>query len=516
MARRRLACILLLAAALHAWGIARASLPAQDGLKFLRVARAFGREPWDAVVRGSDQHPLYPALIALAHPMVGALVGGGPDSWRIAAQVVSALASTLLLLPLLALGRDLFDERVGLAAAALWAVLPFPAEVGRDTLADPLALLAFATALWLGLRALRGRSVAPALLCGLAAGVGYLARPEVAVAPVAVLAAAAPELLRRRPIRTAGLPRFAALGVAFLACVGGYAMVKGELSEKLAIRRAAALGSRHDRPREVAHVLPPGLDDPRWSFEPKEESGAPGRLSLVEATARLAAGWAEGLGWLLVPFALIGAVRVRPRVGGGLMAVYLALFSALLVRHAMTLGYLSGRHSLTLVIVALPWAAAGLFAAGRRVADWCRMDGARRPRAGRLALAVVLASGVVAQAKPSHPSRWGHRAAGHWLASHAGEGDAVLDTRGWAAFASGLRSYDYWHVRQAFTDARLAFVVVGADELRAESRRAETLRAVLAYACEPAAAFPAREGGSTEDVRIYRYRRPESWEGLGR
>ena len=80
---------------------------------------------------------------------------------------------------------------------------------------------------------------------------------------------------------------------------------------------------------------------------------------------------------------------------------------------------------------------------------------------------VTVAAGVKLQLKPAHPTRWGHREAGRWLAAHAGPGEAVLDTRGWAAFVSGLPSYDYWHVRQAFTDAHLAYVVVGDDELQA-------------------------------------------------
>jgi hypothetical protein len=104
--------------------------------------------------------------------------------------------------------------------------------------------------------------------------------------------------------------------------------------------------------------------------------------------------------------------------------------------------------------------------------------------------------------------------AGRWLAAHARASDAVLDTRGWAAFVSGRPSYDYWHVRQALTDARLAYIVVGADELAAASRRAATLRAILVYAALPVAEFSGPRGGRDDVVRVFRYRRPRSWEGL--
>src|SRR6185437_12973035 len=110
--RRGLLALIVLAAALHAAGIARSLLPAQDGLKFIRVARQFQTQPWADVVRGSDQHPLYPALIALAEPVLALPLGHGPDTWRIAAQLVATLASLALIVPLFGLTRALFNERI--------------------------------------------------------------------------------------------------------------------------------------------------------------------------------------------------------------------------------------------------------------------------------------------------------------------------------------------------------------------------------------------------------------------
>ena len=52
-----------------------------------------------------------------------------------------------------------------------------------------------------------------------------------------------------------------------------------------------------------------------------------------------------------------------------MIAAYLVLFAAVLVRHAMKMGYVSGRHTLTLVIVSVPWAAAGIWVCARRLAE---------------------------------------------------------------------------------------------------------------------------------------------------
>lgn len=100
--------------------------------------------------------------------------------------------------------------------------------------------------------------------------------------------------------------------------------------------------------------------------------------------------------------------------------------------------------------------------------------------------------------------------------SHAGPGEKVLDTRGWAQFVSRLPGYDYWHVRQALTDSSLSYVLVGLDELKAPSARGETLRALLSFAGTRLVDFPASPDDPTPAVRIYRFHRPASWEGIAR
>jgi hypothetical protein len=279
-------------------------------------------------------------------------------------------------------------------------------------------------------------------------------------------------------------------------------------------------------PASLGPGLPRGLDDPRWDFSPKEESDAPRRSGAVVAIGRVIARWAEAMGWVLAPLALWGTVRVRSSTGRWLIAIYVILFAAVLVRHAMTLGYLSDRHTLTMVVATLPWASAGMLACARRVASsigppvhshedvGMAPEVASERRWGIVGLAALVVVGVAVRAKPAHASRWGHQAAGRWLIEHSDPSDAILDTRGWAAFLAERPSYDPWHVRQALTDAQLRYIVVGADELDARSRRAATLRALLAFAAEPVAELPGRQDGSGVAVRVFRFHRPESWEGL--
>src|SRR5262249_25059518 len=153
------------------------------------------------------------------------------------------------------------------------------------------------------------------------------------------------------------------------------ALAKGDVSEKLALRYGLGLARPRPRPavRAARPWLPPGLDDPRWDFSPKEET-LPGESSprvppsAPAAIAELIARWAEGLGGFLGLFAILGAARagvVRASVARGqalasggvpagavsprlrlLLTVYLALHALALARHLGTLGYLSDRHLL--------------------------------------------------------------------------------------------------------------------------------------------------------------------------
>ena len=77
-----------------------------------------------------------------------------------------------------------------------------------------------------------------------------------------------------------------------MVVVGSYTLVKGEISEKLAVRlsrisRAPSTRSHAESPQQ----LPRGLDDPRWDFSPKEEAE---RIPIHGAATPSAASSASG------------------------------------------------------------------------------------------------------------------------------------------------------------------------------------------------------------------------------
>ncbi len=312
-----------------------------------------------------------------------------------------------------------------------------------------------------------------------------------------------------------------------------YSAVKGEISEKLAVRYGGRLGPQRIMSRPVPQQVPQGLDDPRWDFSAKEESYQVPIRSWRSSLGRITGKWWEELCWGFAVMTVWGLTRrrfirnIRPdrrpgdgdAVEGPLLLVFAAVYLMALLRHSVMLGYLSGRHVMPLVVASIPWAAAGTYVCCRGIALKSRLSGRWYPAARNVVIGAAILGSLVTQTNPSHRdhlSRWGHWAAGKWLNVNARPDEFILDTRGWAKFISEQPGYDYWHVRQALTDSHLSYILVGLDELSAVSPRAETLNALLAYSATPLLEFPASPHGRSPAVRLYRFHRPGSWEGLAR
>ena len=102
------------------------------------------------------------------------------------AQLVSAAAGVLLVIPMFYLGRALFDQGVGFWAALLFQCLPIGARATADALSEGLFLLVTASALWLAVWGLDRPSRLRFGVCGLLIGLAYLTRPEGALTAAAL------------------------------------------------------------------------------------------------------------------------------------------------------------------------------------------------------------------------------------------------------------------------------------------------------------------------------------------
>jgi Dolichyl-phosphate-mannose-protein mannosyltransferase len=443
-----LLALLCLAGVIHGWLIAHTYVPSRDTIGYIRYTMQLDSQPWTQVIAHMPQHPLYPVSVwVFSMPICAALGGTNCDTMTWSAQVASGCAGLLLVIPMFYLGRELFDRRIGFWSAALFQCLPLGAQITADGLSDALFLLLAATALWLGVRAARCRSPWSFAGCGLLAGLAYLTRPEGA----AVAAAAGLTLVGLQALSASRWPwgtttRCAvALTAAFFVVAAPYMVLIGGLTNKPTAQKIMGILDGDDTlpPRHQSAVPSAGCLLAVWWNNRQFDEHPPLHWALYAFGSELIR-TSQYILWLP---ALLGFwwFRNRWRTVPGIWMVTIAclFYDLLLCQVAMTVGYLSERHALFLVLLCMPWAVAGLERLGNLLVQWLNSWLPSRLSWGWVwmrgtTLAALLALAFLTSVfKPLHANRAGHRAAGEWLAAHVLPGDEIVDPFCWAHFYAG-------------------------------------------------------------------------------
>jgi hypothetical protein len=153
-------------------------LISNDGVFYIGQARHVISNP-SVVAR---RHPPgYPFLVWAAHALASLFVAGDSTLlWVRSAQGVTLLCRLLALVPLYFLGKRLVGPRDSFLALLILVVLPYPAYYGSDVLREWPYVLFLSLGFWLLYRGLQEGTRWPFAGAGLAAGLGYLIRPECA------------------------------------------------------------------------------------------------------------------------------------------------------------------------------------------------------------------------------------------------------------------------------------------------------------------------------------------------
>jgi 4-amino-4-deoxy-L-arabinose transferase-like glycosyltransferase len=436
---RLLLLLLLLAAGLRIWVLWHTEVPSRDSIGFIRYALEFEKLPWPEVLQRNHQHPGYPLLLwAVSLPVRQQLGATDCDTMQLSAQLASALAGWLLVIPMFYLGRYLFDSGVGFWGALLFQCLPVSGQLLSDGLSEALYLFLLVTTLLAGVYAVRTSQPWRYVLCGVLCGLTYLTRPEGAL----VLAAVVVLLLLmqlapawRRPWR-----RLAVCGgslVASAALVGSpYVLATGGLTNKPTSRMM--LGQEPE-----AHTEAPA---PRILFASVFAVWMRGNGTLtermIESLQALASEVIHCYHYVGVLPALLGLWWFRRSYGGlpgfWLLAILCAMLVAVLWRMAVVVHYVSDRHVLLLVLLGT-YPAVAFVRELPRIGE--RLAGRQLPGPAVLwpvlLLLVLIGSGLPRTLQTLHGNRANYHAAGRWLAEHAIAADVVLDDHAWAAYYAG-------------------------------------------------------------------------------
>ena len=425
------ALLLLLAAGLRVWQLTHTEVAARDSIGFIRHAWHFRQAPvsdWPEVLAHSEQHPLYPLAILAVSRALEPCLDSPTELMQWSAQLASALAAVLMVLPVYLLGRALFDRRVGFCSALLLQCLPVSGYLFADGMSESLFLLWSASALYFGTIALRqGGRLLLFALSGLCGGLAYLTRPEgaflVAAAGLVLLAGQFVQAWRRswRGLVTRG----GALAVGSLLCAIPFIACTGKLTVKPTGNAILDHGLTDARPAAGPLFAAWDLQENR-----PDVRSAWGAKALVSELVK----GSFYLGWLA---ALVGfwlhLERFRSEPGLWMMALVCLATGYVLWRVAAVAGYLSERHTLLILLCVACWAAAGLVELGERLRRrWPRLSAAPV----LLPLCFALA-GLPRTLEPLHGNRAGFRAAGLWLAEHTHPLDQIEDPLCWAHYYAG-------------------------------------------------------------------------------
>lgn len=441
-----LACLvflLFLAAGMRVWLISHTEVAARDSIGFIRYAWQLERQPWAEVLRHSQQHPGYPAwLLAVSWPVRSVLRDNDARAMQLSAQLASAIAGVLLVIPMFYLGKELFDRRVAFWAAALFQCLPVSARIMSDALSEATFLLLTATALLCAVRALRSNSPFRFGLCGLFAGLTYLTRPEgvllVASTGLVLIALQAFPAWRRswRQVLACAASLTLTAVVVSLPYVAATRQFTTKPTGRELLKTATAEKGIQDlpfldRPAVATTVRP--LPVSLWAvWAQAHEKG-----SLLWCGRALLTELIKGFYYVAWLPALVALWWFRQRLrlvpGAWVLLVLCLVHGLVLLRLAMVMGYVSERHVLVLVLCGIFWAAAGLCALG----SWWATLVHTQPMLGVFLPLAVACAGLPQSLKPLHANRAGHHAAGLWLAAHTQPADPITDPFCWAHYYAG-------------------------------------------------------------------------------
>lgn len=522
---RLLALVILLSAGIRTWLIWHTSVPARDGIGFIRYAWQLQHAPWRDVVRENAHPPGYPlTILAVSMPARHLIDGSEPLVMQMSAQAASCVAGILLVIPMFLLGRDLFNRRVGIGAAFLFQLLPVPVRITSDALSESVFLLLIVTALVCAVRAMRSRSPWAFAACGVLSALAYLTRPEgilVAVCTGTILLVGQAVPLWRRSRREVALcVTSLALGSAVL--VAPYMAAIGGLTNKPTARQI--MGTIDAEPETESRLQPDAIPVDRLQASHAAVSldtcGGPMFASLVAVRWHLRGnelrlwqtirgvgyeiGKAFRLAW--VP-ALCGLWyfrgRFRPMPEAWVVLLVCAGLALMLGEVAWVRGYVSDRHTLFFVLFGSIWAVAALDELAKRLAGVQALCFLSAAAWGSLMIVAFAALGVPDLLKPMHANRAGHRLAGDWLAEHADPHAALLDPFCWADYYSGRAFQDREASIRTPSDSAEIYVIAEDSKLAHRWLRGRNEAARLIQRGVPVYRCPLQRGGEAE-VIVYR------------
>jgi len=409
--------------------IVTTAIIAKDGVTFIKYAKQFEAAPVKTMVN-EYQHPGYPWLILTAHKAGGFIHGNTSIlGWVCCGQSVALMFRVLAVTVLYFIGRQLLGAHMSFWAVLILILLPKPAKYGSDALSDWPHLFFLASGLLLLFKGAVNKRWWLFGFTGLAAGAGYLIRPECAMLVALGGLWLGLQLLwsKRTMSKGKALSALVLLLVGFLSIAGPYMKLKGAVFPKKNVGQF----TQSSQQMEVLAKTEPVSSEVTYyasQFIP---------TNIAKAFYKLVENVGETLMWFFVPALLIGMHKwFKTRKWFEPEAFFIIAIIVLNIPVMIWLyckhGYMSERHTLSLLILPILYVPVGL----KELAIWLqeRFSNKTEPsvvtnRNERFWFLVLFIIGTsICTPKLLRPIRiekQGYRAAAQWLKANTDGRDIV-------------------------------------------------------------------------------------------
>jgi hypothetical protein len=417
--------LLTVASSIGIYLLANSAIIAKDGVTFIQYAENLQTQPAETMLH-SDQHPGYPIMILAVHKIMRLIVANDtPASWIISAQIVVLFSRLLAVVALYYLGKILTDAKSAFQALLILILLPAPAEYGSDVLSDwPNMLFLTAGMLWL-IYAVEQHKWCMFGLAGLSGGIGYLIRPEASQIIIFGLAWLVWQLFQKQRLfsRPKTIAAIVLLLTGFLVVAGPYMKFKGALFPKKGIGEFSL------------QVQGEGGKMTLNNIETQYNAGI-FPIDVVKGTFKLIQNIAQTLMWFFLVPLLVGAYQdfrslyVIKRGRFFIFALILFNIPIMLWLYSRY-GYMSIRHSMTLVVFTVFYIPAGINTISLLLTPKTQPEKSISYGHPVVLTAIGITICVIHILRPVYNEKVIYRQAAQWLRENTGHNDviAVSDLR---------------------------------------------------------------------------------------
>ncbi len=362
------------------------------------------------------QHPGYPVLILAASKITGLFYNGGQLFCYIySAQGIALLFRMFAIIVLYFFAKKAVGDRFAFWAIMILILLPKPAEYGSDALSDWPALFFLAAGMLLLLDGAKYNKWWSFGLAGIAAGLGYLIRPEGTQVVIYGALWVGLQLFwkKRAMTKSSAALALAAMLIAFIITAGPYMKLKGAIFPKKGVGEFSSLiqinagdePQRYDYDNFIASIVPSGI---------------------IYAAGTIFENTGDTLVWFfLLPY-LIGFFlhfkKHKPLENEQFFIIALVIINVpLMIWLYCSYGYMSVRHTLPLVMFTIFYIPAGLQALASRLNVRFSKGFEHTHRWFAILMIIGTVVCIPRLLNPLHPDKMAFRQAAQWLARYTPE-----------------------------------------------------------------------------------------------